>query len=133
MTPDLPLKPGSMQQLRLMHFIQLLVLSVAFLATSQAVQASSKDIAKWEVVDLVFEAAPGDAPFDLELEASFISPSGRQLQVPGFHDGGNRFVIRFSAGEAGTWTWKTTSSSSDLAGSQFYLPFGQAVASSRVP
>lgn len=49
-------------------------------------------------------------PFvDVRVEAQFTSPSGKVVSVPGFHDGGEIWRVRFSPGEAGTWRWRITS------------------------
>ena len=54
-------------------------------------------------------------PFDLEVVAQVVSPSGKRYSVPGFFDGdgeggpaGRVFRVRVSPDEPGTWTWSVT-------------------------
>ena len=52
-------------------------------------------------------------PFtDVAVEAVFISPSGRVVAIPAFHDGadgeGQVWRVRFNPDEVGRWTYRTT-------------------------
>ena len=54
-------------------------------------------------------------PFDLDLVAQVVSPSGKRYSVPGFFDGdgeggpsGRVFRVRVCPDEPGTWTWSVT-------------------------
>lgn len=54
-------------------------------------------------------------PFDLELVAQVVSPSGKRYSVPGFFDGdgeggqvGRVFRVRVCPDEPGTWSWSVT-------------------------
>jgi len=68
------------------------------------------NIDKWEVLDITFKAkASKQNPFTEQFDAVFTSPSGNKINVPGFYNGKNEWVLRFSAKEKGTWTYKTTS------------------------
>jgi hypothetical protein len=69
----------------------------------------------------------GDAgepnPFDLDVTAQLVSPSGRRLSAAGFFDGdgqggavGKVFKVRVSADEAGTWRWTVKSQVPGLNG-----------------
>ena len=44
---------------------------------------------------------------EIEVEAEFVSPSGRPFRQPAFWDGGNIWKIRFAPDEPGKWSWKT--------------------------
>ncbi|MEM1295010.1 MAG: DUF5060 domain-containing protein [Verrucomicrobiota bacterium] len=67
----------------------------------------------WEPVDIVFRAELGEAPpLNVEFAATLTHSSGQTVQIPGFWDGENRFVLRFSPPTEGTWTYTTAS---DLA------------------
>jgi len=65
--------------------------------------------------DIVFELADSEAaahphPYvSVDLKVEFRSPRHRTLAVPGFWDGGKRFVVRFSPTEAGAWDYHVTS------------------------
>lgn len=45
-----------------------------------------------------------------DFHADFISPTGRQISINGFWNGGNNFKIRFSPDELGRWTYRTVCS-----------------------
>lgn len=67
-------------------------------------------------VELVFtgpaEPIPASrTPFTLEARHG-----ERRLSVPGFWDGGDRYVARFLPEQAGEWTWSTTSDTAELDG-----------------
>lgn len=54
-------------------------------------------------------------PFDLELVAQVVSPSGKRYSIPGFFDGdgeggpaGRVFRIRVCPDEPGTWSWSVS-------------------------
>ncbi|NLF29684.1 MAG: DUF4038 domain-containing protein [Planctomycetes bacterium] len=66
-------------------------------------------IARHTVVHLDFtSAADYDNPLqEIELEVVFQSPSGRELRIDGYWDGGSRFRAAFSPDEAGSWRWRT--------------------------
>jgi hypothetical protein len=56
------------------------------------------------------EAAAHPNPYlTVVLEAEFRSPRYRTYRMPGFWDGGQRLVIRFTPMEAGTWIFRVTS------------------------
>jgi len=66
---------------------------------------------QWRTLDLVFAAHPGTVnPFDLEFSATFTGPAGETLKVPGFFDGADHFVVRFTAPAPGKWSFQTNSS-----------------------
>lgn len=62
-------------------------------------------------------------PFDFEVAAQVVSPSGRRVNVPGFFDGdgqggavGRVFKVRVCPDEPGTWRWSIASGVPGLAG-----------------
>ncbi len=72
---------------------------------------------KWEVIDIAFHTdKPTRAPFDVSFSARFTGPANRVLKIPGFYDGGDNFIIRFSPTEEGAWRYVTSSSVPELAG-----------------
>ena len=66
--------------------------------------------------DLAFEMNPAEAsanpnPYvSVTIRGEFRSPGHKTYLMPGFWDGGNRLVIRFTPVEAGNWDFRVTSS-----------------------
>src|SRR4051812_23468333 len=71
-----------------------------------------------------YDGAAGEPdPFDLEVTAHVVSPSGKRYAVPGFFDGdgeggqsGRIFKVRVAAEETGVWSWTTSSGVPGLDG-----------------
>jgi len=65
--------------------------------------------------DIVFEMPEADAarfqnPYlEVSLQAEFRSPKFRTFLMPGFWDGGRRYVIRITPVEAGEWIYRVSS------------------------
>ncbi|MEQ8768499.1 MAG: DUF5060 domain-containing protein [Planctomycetota bacterium] len=56
-------------------------------------------------------------PFmDVSVQATFQGPGGRSLTIPGFHDGGDRWIVRFSPTVTGSWSYATSSSDTSNSG-----------------
>ena len=72
---------------------------------------------QWDVVDLQFRSSetPSTA-IDIEFTAKFEGPSGQTLRVPGFYDGDDTFVVRFTPPSPGSWSYKTSSPHQPLDG-----------------
>ncbi len=65
---------------------------------------------QWQVVDFVIKAKiKVDNPFIVDFSAVFTGPENTTMQIPGFYDGDNNWIIRFSGSQIGEWTFKTTS------------------------
>ena len=91
------------------------------LAQAQAMAANVSGVRqKWQPINVDFtgpsatERDQSPNPFlDLRLTVTFTSPSGRNIEVPGFFAGdgngngsGNVWRARFAADETGTWQYK---------------------------
>jgi hypothetical protein len=71
----------------------------------------------WQVKDIRFESTENpDAPFEVDFGAVFFNASGKELNIPGFYDGRNHWVIRISLNELGDWKYQTYSSLNSLNG-----------------
>ena len=95
------------------HLILIIFFTVSintFASLNKAKGSSSIEIKKYEVFDIVFKSSKSPAPFDVEFSALFTSSNGTQMSVPGFYNGGNEWVIRFSSSESGKWKYVTQSS-----------------------
>jgi hypothetical protein len=79
---------------------------------------ANPEIAQWEVIDLTFQAAelPQGSPFDAIFGAVFSGPDNARLHLPGVFNDGKEWIIRFSAAQAGKWTFQTYSSHRELSG-----------------
>ncbi len=85
------------------------------LFVTQAVHAAYE---QWEVIEFEFEAQHSqDFPFEVEMGAVFSHiDSVASMRVPGFYNGGNQWLIRFSPPEVGKWEMTTYSSLVELSG-----------------
>jgi hypothetical protein len=65
----------------------------------------------WRAVEMTFASAIlRPHPLDTDLNAIFVSPSGKNRCVPGFWDGGTVWRVRFAPDESGIWTYTSTCS-----------------------
>ncbi|MCL7762533.1 DUF5060 domain-containing protein [Polaribacter sp. Z014] len=72
-------------------------------------------IEQWQVHDFLFKATPNVRnPFIKNFEATFKSESGEQITVPGFYNGGNEWIVRFSTSKIGKWQFVTQSALKSL-------------------
>ncbi len=96
----------------------LAVLAAPFLRA----QTVCAPVAAYSPCEIVFELTPAEAaahpnPYaSVTLEAEFRSPRYRTLLLPGYWDGGNRMVIRFTPTEAGAWDFRITSNLASAQG-----------------
>ena len=85
----------------------------------EIVDYSSQRIAagQWDVVDIRFTASEiPPQPWDVELTGRFTSAEGQRIEVAGFYDGKNNFVLRFTPPEPGLWAFEIQSSIAEFAG-----------------
>ena len=111
-------------------FSLLLIVPNSLSAQSRIVYPSKNklDLKKWEVRDIAFnlKKAPTGNPFDLVFGAEFRGPGNETLSVPGFFNGNNEWVIRFSSSTPGTWSYHTYSSLPELAGLKGSVRVGES-------
>jgi len=73
--------------------------------------------AKWDVIDLTFKVTNKiQSPFSVEFGAVFYGPEQTELKIPGFYNGNQSFLLRFSPPEVGEWTFVTYASIPSLSG-----------------
>lgn len=79
-----------------------------------------------KINDIVFEVEPDreSNPWMLKWKTVFTSESGTVLSVPGFYDGGNRWITRFSAPEPGDWNYQVFSDWDKLNGKSGSITIG---------
>ncbi|MEM9160928.1 MAG: DUF5060 domain-containing protein [Verrucomicrobiota bacterium] len=86
-------------------------------------------VSKFEVLDLVLRSAEAlQDPFELDLGADFVSPSGEKLSLNGFYNDDNEWIVRFSANEEGSWSFETYSAHAAFAGLGGSIDVGPAAA-----
>jgi hypothetical protein len=69
-----------------------------------------------DVVELAFTGPVTPIPADVVPLTARFSLGDRTVDVPGFWDGGDRYVVRFAPDEPGAWTWTTSSAAAELDG-----------------
>lgn len=78
-------------------------------------------VERYHLVDLALApttaAVPGN-PFVVEFGATFYGPAGQALTVPGFYDGDNGYLVRFSPTVEGTWHYQSHSDIPALDGAK---------------
>ncbi|WP_343328531.1 DUF5060 domain-containing protein [Polaribacter staleyi] len=74
-------------------------------------------IPKWEVLDIsVTRKTNLKSPFTANFIAIFTHESGVVQEVPGFYNGNNEWIIRFSSSLTGNWSFVTKADSNKLSG-----------------
>jgi len=73
-------------------------------------------IQQYHVHSLQSSAKTNKNPYDVSLSARLHGPGGAELTVPGFYDGDDTWIVRFSPTHLGEWTFETISDLSGLDG-----------------
>lgn len=104
----------------------ILIVTLSLLVTSisqaQIIKNSYKnnktyEAEKWEVLDILISTNAGiKSPYTTNFGAHFIHENGTKQEVPGFYNGNNEWIIRFSSSLEGKWTFDTFSESKRLIG-----------------
>lgn len=78
--------------------------------------SNSITIEQWHPFDLLFTSADFCSnPFlDVSICAEFSGPNGATLTLPGFYNGNNNWIVRFSPTRVGNWTYTTISNEAQL-------------------
>lgn len=93
----------------------LLFLCLLFQITALAQENLSTS--RWEVLDIQFTfKIKKEDPFLVQLGAKFTHETGFTMEIPGFYDGGNSWIIRFCPSLDGAWSFVTYSSVPKLSG-----------------
>ena len=77
-----------------------------------SVSLDRSEVPKYEAIELTvdFEAEYSN-PYDIReiaLDAVFNGPNGEQMMVPGFWDGADAWIIRFTPSQVGAWSYSVT-------------------------
>lgn len=88
------------------------------LAGAACAQTICPPTPRYSPCDLVFDLPNTSAERTVNLQAEFRSPRASTALVNAFHDGGTKWVIRFTPTEAGEYTYRLTSARADYNGKQ---------------
>ena len=90
------------------------------IAVAASAQTVCQPTPEFTPCDIVFDIPSATAGIDhpVDLEAEFRSPHNNTGLARAFWDGGTRWVIRYSAAEPGSYTWRTRGSAPGLAGKE---------------
>jgi hypothetical protein len=67
--------------------------------------------------EVAFDGPSHGNPFvDVELAVTFVSPTGADVTVGGFYDGGGRYLVRLLPAETGVWRFTSSSTARSLDG-----------------
>jgi|SRR5690554_1569698 len=90
---------------------------ILFIVSSHALIASEtkkelQSVPIWKRIDIELESSKVyKNPFlDVAIDAVFVHESGTTITLPGFWDGGNRWMVRFSPNKLGKWAYTITPS-----------------------
>jgi hypothetical protein len=90
---------------------------ISFLFFMTETTAQGYTIEKWDVTDITINARiRTDKPFHIDFGAVFTHESGKTMNIPGFYNGGNNWVIRFCPPSEGRWNYETYSELRQLNG-----------------
>jgi hypothetical protein len=98
---------------RFLHWY--IVFSIVF--SSQCIEALNFTVQCWNAMEIQLNATGNySRPYiDVDdLSATFISPTGVSMTMPGFWDGGQMWKIRFSPTLVGIWTYTTNANDTGL-------------------
>lgn len=72
---------------------------------------------KWKVLDIPFDSRKRiENPFDVIFGAIITHQNGKNLQIPGFYNNDDSWLLRFSLPDEGTWSFTTNSTLPGLSG-----------------
>ncbi|WP_353808386.1 apiosidase-like domain-containing protein [Agromyces chitinivorans] len=85
-------------------------------------------------LELAFTGPAVPIPADVEpLRVRFAHADGGTVDVPGFWDGGDRYVVRFAPGLEGGWSWRSTSDAPALHDREGAFEVGPAASGEHGP
>ena len=100
-----------------MHRLRIHLALTSFWLISIPFFHAQETAAQWEVLDISQKLKkPVESPFDIVYGAVFKHENGIKINIPGFYNGENEWILRFSHAEKGNWTYQTYSSIAKLSG-----------------
>lgn len=103
------------------YYIFLVFISTSILGQSKFVFDTKNNAvvsSQYQPIDIVFkvQTLPAENPFDLIFGAKFIDESNKTLEIKGFYNGNDEYVLRFSPEKIGTYQYQTFSTHNFLSG-----------------
>lgn len=83
---------------------------LVFLAAIRLWAQGCGSVPAWSPCDFSFELQPGEDIHKIEFHVEFQSPHHRTFLMHSFHDDDRHLLVRFSPTEAGSWTYRMSSS-----------------------
>jgi hypothetical protein len=102
-----------------MNSFRLAILITALACFCISVYALKNDFTaeKWQVIDIpVKYQGETNNPLTLQMGATILHEGGTQVNVPGFYNDKDTWIIRFCPSIEGRWIYKTYSTIPDMAG-----------------
>jgi len=91
-------------------------LIVGLVSLLPVARADDERVQRWDTYEIVLEGPAEGTPYvDVQIEAQFRL-GDQTVAVPGFYDGDGKYMVRFSPGAKGRWTYVTSSNREALAG-----------------
>lgn len=82
-------------------------------------------VERWQPLELTVRAkVDSPNPFLVPFQAKVTTPDGKELVVPGFHDGEDVWRVRVMPHTSGKWTVRTESDASELNGYRYVFTCG---------
>lgn len=96
-------------------FFYALTACILVILTSTQVWALTQ-VGVYDVFEVSFKASGNylNPYVDTSVTVNFVTPSGKDISINGFWDGGNVWKVRLAPNEIGIWTFSTSSSDSGL-------------------
>ena len=88
----------------------LIISSLSFAGPKIDSEDNRQTIEQWQVSELIFKAnLKGENPFTVDFNATFTNENAEKITVPGFYNGNDQWLIRFSLSKPGIWRYTTSS------------------------
>ena len=100
-----------------MHHFWIVFIALSIGCTWKCVLGLNFTVERWNVVEIQLNAALHYSTPYIDVEdftATFLSPTGMSMVMPGFWDGGQTWKIRFAPTLEGIWSYQTKASDANL-------------------
>src|SRR5947208_4851658 len=102
--------------MKMLRFVTMLLAALCIGVVSGSSITAAVTVAQYHVHDFIFRGQVTGNPFDADMVGVFTGPGGLRLEIPGFYDGNNTWIVRFAPTRVGQWSLRTLSSIPALNG-----------------